>query len=89
MLAKIQPRDDSAGFFLQIVFVGGVKEAMCDLKAFVRKDGQEVLLLESINQIRAENGEVTLRSIFGEEKKIRGDVLEISLVKNRLVVDQS
>jgi predicted RNA-binding protein len=60
---------------------------MCDLKAYVRKDDREELLLESVNQVRVEHGEVTLRNLFGEEKKIRGEVCEVSLVKNRIVVE--
>jgi len=60
---------------------------MCDLKAFVRKNDKEELLLESVNLIRAENGEVVVRNLFGEEKRVRGEVREVSLVKNRLLVE--
>ncbi|MGC1456544.1 MAG: CooT family nickel-binding protein [Nitrospirota bacterium] len=59
---------------------------MCDLSAYVKKQGKEELLLESVNQVRVENGEVTVRNLFGEEKKIRGAVDEVSLVKNRVVI---
>jgi predicted RNA-binding protein len=59
---------------------------MCDLNAYVKKQGKEELLLESVNQVRVENGEVTVRNLFGEEKKIRGAVDEVSLVKNRVVI---
>lgn len=62
---------------------------MCDLKAYVIKQGKEELLLESVNSIRAENGEVVLRNLFGEEKKLRGEVREVSLAKSRVVVDVS
>ncbi len=60
---------------------------MCDLKAYVRKKDKEELLLESVNQVYADHGEVTLRNLFGEEKKIYGEVREVSLVKNRIVVE--
>jgi predicted RNA-binding protein len=59
---------------------------MCDLKAYVLKNDKEELLLESVNQVRSEGGEVTLRNLFGEEKRIRGEVREVSLVKNRVLV---
>lgn len=61
---------------------------MCDLKAYVKNKGQEELLLEAVNQVRAENGTVTIRNLFGEEKTVRGEVREVSLVKNRLVIEQ-
>ena len=61
---------------------------MCDLKAYVTKQGKEELLLESVNSIRVENGEVVMRNLFGEEKRVRGEVREVSLVKSRVIVEQ-
>lgn len=62
---------------------------MCDLKAYGKKDGREELLLEAVNQIRSEAGEVVLRNLFGEERRVRGEVREVSLVKQRVIVDLS
>ncbi len=62
---------------------------MCDLKAYVTKNGKEELLLDSVNQVRAEGEEVVLRNLFGEEKRIRGVLREVSLIKNRLIVEQA
>jgi predicted RNA-binding protein len=62
---------------------------MCDLKAYVIKQGKEELLLESVNLVRVENNEVVLRNLFGEEKKLIGTVREVSLVKNRVLVEQT
>jgi predicted RNA-binding protein len=61
---------------------------VCDLKAYITKQGREELLLESVNLVHVEKGEVTVRNLFGEEKKVRGEVREVSLVKNRIVVEQ-
>ena len=60
---------------------------MCDLKAYVRNNDREELILEAVNNIRIEGGEVVLRSLFGEEKRIRGEVREVSLTKNRVIVE--
>jgi predicted RNA-binding protein len=62
---------------------------VCDLKAYIRKNGTEEVLLESVNVVRTEGDEVVLRNLFGEEKRVRGQLREVSLVKNRLVVDQT
>ena len=59
---------------------------MCDLKAYVRNNDKEELLLESVNHVRSEGGEVVLRNLFGEEKRIQGEVREVSLVKNHVIV---
>jgi len=61
---------------------------MCDLKAYVRRQEKEELLLESVNQVLAQNGEVVVRNLFGEEKKVCGVVSEVSLTRNRIVVEQ-
>lgn len=61
---------------------------MCDVKVYVARQGKEELLLEAVNHLRVEQGEVTVRNLFGEEKKVRGEVREVSLVKNRVIVDQ-
>ena len=62
---------------------------MCDLKAYVRKNDKEELLLESVNLVRAEGEEVVLRNLFGEEKRVRGVLKEVSLARNRLLVEQA
>ena len=61
---------------------------MCDLKAYVRINGRDDLVLEAVNQARVEDGEVVLRNLFGEEKRVRGEVREVSLAKNQLIVEQ-
>ncbi len=59
---------------------------MCDLKAYVKQNNREDLILESVNLVRAEGGEVILKNLFGEEKRVRGLVQEVSLVKSRVVI---
>ena len=60
---------------------------MCDLKAYVRSNDREELLLESVNYISSGGGEVMLRNLFGEEKRVQGEVREVSLTKNRVVLE--
>ncbi|HAR45302.1 MAG: hypothetical protein A2X56_08165 [Nitrospirae bacterium GWC2_57_13] len=62
---------------------------MCDLKAYMKTNDREDLILEAVNQVRTEGGEVVLKNLFGEEKRVKGSIREISLVKNRLVLDPS
>ncbi len=62
---------------------------MCDLRAYVRKKDKDELLLESVNHARVEGGEVVVRNLFGEEKRVPGVLKEVSLAKNRVIVEQS
>jgi predicted RNA-binding protein len=62
---------------------------VCDLKAYERKNDREELLLESVNQVLTEGEEVVLRTLFGEEKRVRGVLKEVSLAKNRIIVERA
>jgi predicted RNA-binding protein len=62
---------------------------MCDLKAYVIKNEKEELFLESVNLVRAEGEEVVLRNLFGEVKRVRGVLKEVSLVSSRILVEQA
>ena len=60
---------------------------MCDTNAFIIRDGQEELYLESVNYIRPEGDTVYLRSLFGEEKTFEGKIREISLKTNKILLE--
>ena len=59
---------------------------MCDLKAYVLKEGREELVLEAVNQLRVDGREVVVRNLFGEERRVNGEINEVSLVKCRVVL---
>jgi len=62
---------------------------MCDLKAFLMKNDHEEVLLEAVNSLRAEGGDVIVRNLFGEERRVRGEIREVSLAKNRVIIEQT
>lgn len=44
---------------------------MCDINAFLVKDGKEELILENVDQISTEGDELKLLNIFGEELNVK------------------
>ena len=44
---------------------------MCDMAAFIVKDGTEEKILESVDLIEAEGDELELTNIFGERRTLR------------------
>ena len=62
---------------------------VCDLKAYIRKNNKEELLLEAVNYVSTERDQVFLKNLFGEEKRVTGQLREVSLVKSRLIVEQA
>ena len=60
---------------------------MCEAAAYLLKDGQEELLLESVDQLETGNGEVKLVNIFGEQKEIRAKIRLLSLVDHKIILE--
>ncbi|MCL5023896.1 MAG: CooT family nickel-binding protein [Nitrospirae bacterium] len=61
---------------------------MCDLNAYIVKDGNEELYLENVNTAKTEEGRVFLRNLFGEQKIFEGAIREISLPGHRLILER-
>lgn len=61
---------------------------MCEINAYIIKEGQEELFLESVNMAKSEQGKVFLKNLFGEQKVFDGSIKEVSLVKNRIVLEE-
>jgi predicted RNA-binding protein len=62
---------------------------MCDLKAYVKKQDKEELLLEAVNLVRTEGDDVIVRNLFGEEKRVKAAIREVSLVRSRVILESS
>jgi predicted RNA-binding protein len=60
---------------------------MCELKAYVRTGDKEELILEAVNNVMTEGEEVIVRNLFGEEKRVRATLREVSLGKSRVVLE--
>ena len=59
---------------------------MCDLNAYISKDGNEELYLENVNTAKSEKGKVFLRNLFGEQKVFEGVIREVSLPGHRITL---
>ena len=60
---------------------------MCEAAAYFLKDGKEELLLESVDQLESDNGEVKMVNIFGERKDFRGKIRLLSLVDHKIILE--
>jgi len=59
---------------------------MCEANVYVMKDGKEELYLDNVDIMRPEDGKIFLRNLFGEQKVFEGDLLEISLLKHKIIL---
>jgi len=62
---------------------------MCETNAYVKEEGGETLYLDNVDIVRPEGGKVFLRSLFGEERVFEGVLKEISLKKNRILLERA
>ncbi len=62
---------------------------MCEASAFFFKDGQEELLLESVDEVTPEGDkEFRLVNIFGEQKIIKGRLKSMNLVNHKILFEE-
>jgi len=61
---------------------------VCESNVYLFRDGYEELLMEDVNIIEPREGEVYLRSIFGEQKIIPARVKQIRLVDHKIILEK-
>jgi len=60
---------------------------MCEASAYLIKDGKEELVLESVDVLENEDGEIFIVNIFGEQKRIKARIRSLSLVNHRIILE--
>jgi len=60
---------------------------MCEASAFIMRDGQEELVLESVDIVEQENGNIRLVNIFGEQKVLPAKIKKLSLVDHKIILE--
>ncbi len=61
---------------------------MCEASAYIIKDGKQELLLESVDTLENEDGDITMVSIFGEQKRVKARIKSLSLVDHAIILEQ-
>ncbi|MBW1689392.1 MAG: CooT family nickel-binding protein [Deltaproteobacteria bacterium] len=59
---------------------------MCESSAYLVKDGNEKVIMESVDILRPENDDIYLENIFGERLKIKAHIKEMHLVDHRILL---
>ncbi|WP_425059995.1 hypothetical protein SCACP_06310 [Sporomusa carbonis] len=61
---------------------------MCEANAYLYKGGeQEELLMERVDRVVPQNGEIYLENIFGQRKMIAAKIKELNLVDHRIILE--
>ena len=59
---------------------------MCESNAYLVEDGNEKVIMESVDILRPENDGLYLENIFGERLKIKARIKEMNLVDHRILL---
>ncbi|HDG97002.1 MAG: RNA-binding protein [Deltaproteobacteria bacterium] len=60
---------------------------MCEAHAFLLKDGKEKKILENVDLVELNNGEVRLENIFGEQKILKARFKLYSNTERKIVLE--
>lgn len=62
---------------------------MCEANVYVRRGGQEELLMESVDRIiPGEDQNIFMENIFGERKVVKAHIREMELVHHRIILEE-
>jgi predicted RNA-binding protein len=62
---------------------------MCEANAYISRDNQEELILESVDLITPQDsGEFLLVDIFGSQKVVKGKLKQMNLVDHKIVFQE-
>jgi predicted RNA-binding protein len=62
---------------------------MCEANAYVYRDGNEEIYLESVDMLVPEGDKIFMRNLFGEQKTFVGRVREISLLRHKILLEET
>ena len=60
---------------------------MCEANAYLLDNGEETLIMESVDIMRPEEDLWYLENIFGEQKKVKARIKEMNLVDHRILFE--
>ncbi|MGA3086847.1 MAG: CooT family nickel-binding protein [Thermodesulfobacteriota bacterium] len=61
---------------------------MCEAAAFMIRDGKEELILENVDLLEPDNGNIRLVNIFGEQKTLAARIKQLSLVNHKIILEE-
>jgi predicted RNA-binding protein len=62
---------------------------MCEANAYLFKDGEEQLIMESVDVVEPEGADLwRLVGIFGDQKSVRGRIKRMNLVNHKILFEE-
>lgn len=61
---------------------------MCEANAYLMENGENKLLMEAVDKIEPDEDGILLKSIFGEQQFIKGNIHSLSLVDHKVFIQK-
>jgi predicted RNA-binding protein len=61
---------------------------MCEAAAYLLRDGKEELVLDSVDLLEPDNGNIRMVNIFGEQKILPARIKRLSLVDHKIILEE-
>ena len=61
---------------------------MCEANAYIFKNGNEELFLESVDKVLPQEDGILLENIFGQQKLIKARIKEMALVNHKIILEK-
>ncbi len=62
---------------------------MCEASVYLLNGDKEELFLADVDIMRPEGDQIYLRNVYGEQKTIKANLKELSLVEHRIVLEET
>jgi predicted RNA-binding protein len=60
---------------------------MCEANAYLLKpEGKKLMVMENVYSVKPEQGKILLENIFGEQKLLDAEILQISLMEHKIIL---
>ena len=61
---------------------------MCEANAYLLQNGEEQLIMESVDILRPEKEGIYLQDIFGGQRTVKARIKEMNLVDHRILLEE-
>ncbi len=60
---------------------------MCEANAYLLKPGEKnLMVMENVYSLKPEQGKLLLENIFGEQKLLDAEILQVSLMEHKIIL---
>ncbi len=62
---------------------------MCEANAYLMRGSNEELIMEAVDTIENEDGLLKMKSIFGDQKIVKGVIRRMTLVEHKILIEEA